>query len=308
MSENKEKTQNATIIAAIITAIASIIIAIISGYFNLQSVERAKQAQSTSEILAQIGTQDIGTKVSLQETVSGPTSTLYPTQTLLPTYTFLPTHTSQSTQTPQSTYTPQPTYTLIPLPTETSTPSITLPFSDNFDTGIKPEWRQIVGTWIMTKGELTLGNVAGSSTGGKGIIFVGDKNWSDYTVSLKIDHHGAGWNNFNYVIVRAQDTKNFIALRFGDVVNYSAAHNAFWYTVKDGNWILIPNTTFSDWYFDRPFEVKIIVKGDVIESYINGQQSSFFSGLAFTKGLIGIGIETSVADRTVSFDDFLVEP
>jgi hypothetical protein len=287
MTENKDNTAKIAIFTSLIIAATTIIVAFINGNYQLEAV---RQAQATSAVLSIASTQDIATKSALQAIVSAPTDTPYPTFTPLSTYT------------PRPTYTPQATYTVPPIPISTSTPSVTLPFADNFDSGARLEWKQFGGKWIMTNGEITLGNVNGLK---KSVILVGDKNWSDYTVSIKINHHGVQ-ENYSYVIVRAQDERNFIALKF---VHYRVLeHSAIWYIVQDGNWTKVPNTYYADWPLDRQIEVKVVVKGDIIMSYVDGNQTSLFSGLPYTNGIVGFGAETVVSDQTVTFDDFLVEP
>lgn len=83
-----------------------------------------------------------------------PTETLVKTNApivVLPTDTPVPTNTI--TNTPTLTLTPLPTST--PVPTFTPLPIIALPFTDNFDQGLNPDWQIITGKPKVTNGALS---------------------------------------------------------------------------------------------------------------------------------------------------------
>ena len=250
-----------------------------------------KEAESTSSAIQIDATQGGATQAVLQNTANAPTPSPYPT------------------------YTPYPTSTSPAIPTLTPTKTITILFDDNFNNGIRPEWELVSGTWIMTNGELSLSGIEQykSKTNDKdkwsyGTAIFGDSLWQNYSVNAKFDLKDES-ANCGAVLVRVQDFQNFIAWEFCYFYNFSAAYNklATWYIVQNGEWTEIPNTQLEEFPIDKQFSIKVIVKDDVIQSFVNNEQINSFSGLPFSSGKVGARIQSDSISNTLSFDDFLVE-
>jgi serine/threonine protein kinase/Zn ribbon nucleic-acid-binding protein len=158
-----------------------------------------------------------------------PTATIAPTNTPLPTATSVP-PTAIPTIAPTATSTPQPTATVTIAPTATPLPPTPtavpttaavvakIPpgkelFRDDFKEGPHPAWKSSTntgdGSWSVIKGAYTLFN----GTKGKTSIETDEsKNWSDYTLQVKLGNAGS--------ICGAAQTQTKIRLREQDAVNY----------------------------------------------------------------------------------------
>lgn len=138
------------------------------------------------------------------------------TQTSLPTST--PT-TRKPTSTPKATPT---------VPTLTPTPRLTLPFEDNFDRALKPEWEILEGDWRVINDQLsTLSRNKEWSH-----ILVGEPSWRDYAV--QVDANLARGGQGMRVLVRVQDSDNMMAF-------YVRRHygESGWWIKRDGEWHLL---------------------------------------------------------------------
>jgi len=65
-------------------------------------------------------------------------------------------------------------------PTLTATPSLALPFQDNFDQGLSPQWRVVSGVPVVSNGQL-------GSAGDSLLLEIGDSSLGNYTVSFDFD-------------------------------------------------------------------------------------------------------------------------
>ncbi|HCM74975.1 MAG TPA: hypothetical protein DIS90_01240 [Cytophagales bacterium] len=287
----KDNSSNkVAIIVAIITSVASIIAAIVTGIFGLRAVQMQKEAESTSSAMQIIATQGGETQVVLEATANAPTSLPYPT------------------------YTPYPTNTAPAIPSLTPTKSKTILFEDDFNGGIRPEWEIAFGNWIMSNGEFSLSQIEEIDiTNNKekwsyGTAIVGDSNWQDYTVKAKINLQDES-GNCGSILIRVQDSENFLAWEYCYFYNFTAHTNnmASWYLVQDGKWTEIPNTQTKDFPVDKQFTIEVIVKNDVVQSFINKELVNSFSGFPFATGKIGLRIQSNSISHTLSFDNVVVD-
>jgi hypothetical protein len=193
-----------------------------------------------------------------------PTATFTPTKTLIPTATFTPTE----SLTPTITLTPTKT----PVPTQTNTPTLAptpfqLPFVDEFDTGLRPEWMitgdipYVVDRTLATDGSTTLS------------IRLGDESLTDYIVDFKAKYWSQGGE---YIGVRALNVGNMIALG-------SQIESSGWYLflVQNGNWNLITNSRLKE---SRPNDVHVVlnIKGNRLlvsyeDSYYSHTREVYFT-------------------------------
>lgn len=207
-----------------------------------------------------------------------------------------PTHLQDSpTYTPYPTYTPLPTLTPPPLPTQTSFTRIPLPFQDDFDNGIKPEWEMVSGTWRVINGQL-----AADETDQQTAILVGDNTWTDYTVD--VDVYNYNFNSSAGVIVR-ENGGNFLLFKTSSTRS---------------EWILVSGTSetvlayspegglsFSSFVGYVKNHFKIVVSNQTYSAYIDGKLYLQVSDPTLASGRTGI--LTQYLSREVhKFDDFSV--
>ena len=120
---------------------------------------------------------------------------------------------------------PPPTATatreLLTLPTPT--PDIRL-FWDNFETGIRPEWKISGQNFNSANGKLV--------SNGTFIASIGDHSWRNYRIVFT----DWDWNNIT-VRIRVQDDNNFVALKG---VHFSRSWNYNWHKISNGEWLVVP--------------------------------------------------------------------
>lgn len=209
-----DQQARAHIIAAYILSAAGIVAAIISGIFAFRADASKQQAQATSSVLAGAVTQSITTQAALMDTIDAPTAPPLPTQTPYPTYTLQPTHT------PYPTYTPRPTLTDVPPPSATSTPSLVLPFEDNFDNGVRSEW-MIIGDFLIDQGKL-------GSAGNRLTLQLGDQSLQNYTVQFNYEMPSSigGYSMGGIVPFLGTDFRLLVANQ----------HEVYWQARLGGEW------------------------------------------------------------------------
>jgi hypothetical protein len=216
----------------------------------------------------------------------GPTSTpmiiTLPTGTPLPTYTAYPTYTPISAL-PRLTYTPVP----INKPAPTSDPRL---FWDDFQTGIKPEWKIISGRCNMVDGMLKCPVVPAR-------FEAGSNDWTDYR--LEIDT-GEYWKFHEGVIIMvklASDGSNLS-------LHLPPCGTAFWtYTNSNGKEENVAVTKGGA--CERgPFHVIIECNGNIYTTMMNGKVISTFQETRAQKGRIGF--YTDIDNSEIWFDNLSV--
>jgi len=284
MTRETNKTNLILIIIAIIGVCGTVVGAIITVMGNINVEKIRQEAELTKIALVTIATQGGATQMVLQSTANAPTSLPYPT------------------------YTPYPTPLLTP------TNSKVFLFQDNFNEGPKPDWERVCGNWIMSNGEFSISQIDEiNPTNSKdkwtyGTAFVGSPDWQDYKVSTQINLQDES-GNCGSVLVRAQDAKNFLAWEFCIFYQFVGGREsiATWYIVQNGEWIEIPNTKTESFPSDKQFNIEVIVKGNVIQSFVNRELVNSFSGFPFTTGKAGVRIQSNSVSKTLSFDNFTIE-
>ncbi len=154
----------ATIGAALIVGICSVVAAIARGILAIQANQIREQSVATATASIE-QSEAKATEVARITPPPPPTSTPYPTSTPFP------------TATPYPTYTPLPTNTPIPTPIRT----LPLPFTDDFKGGISKVWLREGGAWNMANNRLV-------NPGNDGIIWLGKQDWKDVVVELDVEH------------------------------------------------------------------------------------------------------------------------
>lgn len=219
------------------------------------------------------------------EATSTPISIAMSPPTTQPTYTSLPTYT------PYPTNTPSPTIMLISTPSAPLSETVSLPFNDNFDLRMRPEWEQILGSWRAVNGRLT----ADLGSNEWAITQVGDENWKNYIIDIKIEPDID--MRAVRVIFRANEN-GYIAFQmdFGDYKFIISKHG-------EEKVIAIKNDRNRVYDYINN-SIRIVVKDDIYTAYINGTQQLQVQDSTFLNGKIGLAFRTLYP---VWFDELQIE-
>ena len=218
---------------------------------------------------------------------SAATATEQPSLTPAPTDIPNPTATAEMvmeapTEAPTQTPTPAPTHTPEPLPTPTQ--SVVL-FEDSFDNGLKPQW-------VVASGKPLLVN-EGLSAKEETWLYVGDEEWTDYSVSLRSSPQGEWGVGYAYLAVRASGS-NMMVFAWSQ-------NNSRWYEVRNGNWEQVSEPVFHSPMGSNLVTVMVTVEGSKLAGYLNGQKVTSYVTDDFPAGSLGLqlGVNSTA-------DDFLV--
>lgn len=169
---------------------------------------------------------------------------------------------------------PSPTITpVLPSITPIPTPDPRL-FWDDFENGIKPEWRMSGNGFKAKEGRLIV-DFSGSLESG----IIGDSNWRNYKIRF-YKYNNRGNSGIMQFRLRVQDRDNYILLK-------CSVYNSFcnWYTVSNGQEREIPGAGFrffvSDGYGN---EMIIEIENNVYRVFEDGNSVSRFTNDAFSHG------------------------
>ena len=160
------------------------------------------------------------------------------------------------------------------------------------DAGQMDDWQVTDGQGEMEGGAFVL-----QAAGGEGKAFVGNTDWTDYTITCKATMVG-GNNNYG-VIYRYQDNVNYYmnSIKFVD-------QQATWAARINGNYLQgqagmrLPFAS----EMNKQYELKIEVEGNRFKFYVDGELVQEFTNDEFEKGAVGI----RVYDSQAVFGDFEV--
>jgi hypothetical protein len=220
---------------------------------------------------------------------------LTPTAVPVPTTTPIP---------PTATPGPSPTATLVPptpahspspttLPTATPTPSLSLPFFDDFDAGPKPDWEVLSGKWGMAGGKYTMTDISGGSV--TGVSVVGDTGWRDYAVEAEVSglHYPYYWGDDRdeeissraAILVRMQDDGGAVGLMIDEQF-------VDWEILEGDSWTVVSGTRVAG-YGEEGTRIKVEVRGNVFAAYVDGKMITSFSDDRFPSGKVGLWLQSS---------------
>ncbi|MBI3242637.1 MAG: hypothetical protein HYZ49_10130 [Chloroflexi bacterium] len=287
----KLNESRAIIIAAVITSIAAIFAAVITGWFALQAITGERQAQATSIVLAQAATESISTQTSLQRTVTAPSST--------------------------------PPNTRTPIVTLTSTPSIQpigSVFTDDFDKGINSAWKVLYGDLGMANGQYTVVSAFNNHQTNH-IAILDGYYWGNLRIKVTLSPLSSYSCNFpcravahGAIIIRYQPDNSAIGL----LILPGQRSIAFGTLDSNGGWAIHSGSEISgnDAGFDlqniSSNEITVEAQGENYFAYINGRQVSSATISGSTSGRVGLWFQTSELTGTAGFfaprfDNFIVE-
>lgn len=202
--------------------------------------------------------------------------------------------------------TPTPIVTTLPTPTAvptSPTPSPTavpLPFKDDFDTGLRPEWQALQGTWRMVDGTYA----ADETDHQWAYTMMGDLVWQDYAVEVDVATGCVGGEHIA-LLLRSKDRSEGVQLQ----ANYT-----------EMKWVLYHNGQSKEiavadkglpWDCSgvvpsRISHLRLEVKGNIYSAYLDGELVSRVQDDTFVAGRVGLG--TTYSSDVVRFDNFVVAP
>jgi uncharacterized Zn finger protein (UPF0148 family) len=158
----------------------------------------------------------------------------------------------------------QPTNTAyIPEPTIDPYPILNLPFTDDFNDGLSPEWRIISGNPIISNGKL------GSAKNKDFFIEIANGQLKNYTITTQLYSREENWGwggYFSQVDFYFSPTLRLV-LTSSDF--NSTAH---WFAFEGNEWEKILRTELPDAGNGDNF--KIVVNGNIYSVFMNGQLGS----------------------------------
>jgi len=222
------------------------------------------------------------------------TNTPYPTYIPLPTHTPYPTYTPLPTYVPLPTYTPLPTHTpyLTPTPTPEPVREVSLPFEDNFDAGLRPEWFTWSGDWRIANGRLTTLTRRRLSC-----VAVGDPTWKDYAIETYF--RGGVTNAYLGIIMRAQDVNNLVMFKLG-------LHGSSLRVKQAGQERELLGGAGTYWHTPSNTSgyLRLEVRGDFYEVYYDDKFWLSINDDTFSSGLVGLCAYCD--NNCAAFDNFKV--
>lgn len=316
-----------------ITAVVVLLVAAIYGGYRLGTRARDQIVQQNDEdpaVIAEgggtVGPEDPGQTsnddpteqmiIATDTTEPSPTATFtpMPTYTPYPTYTEVPTLTPKPnpSNTPYPTYTKYPTSTPYPTDTRipktptvtksptitpTSTPRTTLPFSDNFDTGLKDDWRIDSGDWRIINGRLT--DISDVDTSA---LLVGDTSWKNYRVRVHYDSNTLRWQGVG-IVVSAQDGNNYLTFEVD-------SYDSYWYLKKGGTWTQLAKGKGTGDHDPSPSRgyISVEVKDGFYRAYLDDDLVLSVSDSSFESGAVGLMIIECTGTGCLTYDNFSVTP
>jgi len=155
--------------------------------------------------------------------------------------------------------------------------------------------------WTVANGGWNVGDGAYAVAKGEPAMhsLVGDANWTDYTVEAKVRLDDGNWAG---LVVRAQNEFEYYVYYMNVPDNKSELwkHNAGAFDARE-SLADIPavNVTIANGEW---LDVKVVVAGDTLQLWINGELQSEDTNAAYAAGQIGVW----AWDTAASFDDVKV--
>ena len=191
------------------------------------------QATGTADAIAVVGTQQAMEDESAE-------ATMIVEQTL-------------SVEATQTAVSAAQTAAVTPTPTVDPHPDLVLPFEDNFNDGLNPEWRLIgSGEPVLVDGKLT------ATSGGEVSLEIGNSNLVDYTLEFDLITSGSsGHLKFYFTSTRALQINN---------------NRMIWSEFEENSWQETSrhNTNITWLWGNNNYRIRIIRSGDYYEIFKDG--------------------------------------
>lgn len=292
MTQEPHKSNIVLIVIAIIGVLGTAIGAIITVIGNYNVEKFRAESELTRIALVSMVTQGVGTQVSMASTISAPTNKLLPTNTLLPTNSPLPTNTSLPTKTPY--------------PTNTPKPSISLPFSDDFSSGINPPWYAYSGKWMTTSSGATI--TITDNDGPTGALILDDPTLTNFRVRVNVHspHVLSACQGDLGVVVRYQPERDQNLIFF-----MNSASRFYWGYTSSLNpdfGSVLPVTDVDKGNIISDFTMELDVSGNTFTARVNGEKYDSFSLAGYETGGVVLIPVCGCVGSCPSFSNFSLEP
>ena len=120
----------------------------------------------------------------------------------------------------------------------------------------------------------------------EGLIYAGDINWTDYTVETPVRMMGDSYNPEVAVVVRYNDADNFYWAGLGCWTHRVSISRMVNGTSEE----LVFAGSNTELVTDRTYMLKVVVKGDLIQLYVDGNLELEIHDSTFPNGAIGYRI------------------
>lgn len=279
----------AAVIAAVITALASIIVAIIQLNSKIQVSITNDEILSTTTVLSEQIKSGNATQTSLNETLAAPTIEVIPAFTQIQTNT----------------------------PVSIATPSLPR-FDDEFENGIKKDWQILIGNVGMANGNFTvIDPPSGFST--KHVAIISGYEWENLRITTTLNKLLNGFNCFELIcdsnaaagiIIRYIPGSTSIGLLLNP--GGSSSNIAFGTIDENFEWSVIAQSGAYISYAN-PNNIIINAVGDTYTVTVNGEKISSVTIPGTTKGQVGLWFRTynfesgQIEYFAPRFDEFMVQ-
>jgi hypothetical protein len=161
-----------------------------------------------------------------------------------------------------------------------SVPSIPLPFSDNFMSGVNQSWKTLHGNWITADGRYT--TVFTQSEWG--FVVLDDPHWTNYTVKVDYQLEKSAEGNIA-ILIRYNNRKEFLVFY---IINVLSKGGFAIYDGRDMNEIAgrvsVPNDSLNG-------TLEIEANGNNFTARINGMSVQSISMSGYEQGGVGLGVK-----------------
>ncbi len=177
--------------------------------------------------------------------------------------------------------------------TSTQVSGMPLPFEDDFENSLNPNWIIQGVKPVVVNGEL--------QTSGETWLFIGDQTWKDYRVEISTGGYDC---NLGYT---KPEGGHIVALRvlppFENYVALSWTHCAAeWYLYRSGKWTVIPNT-YAWKGGAEMYSFVIVAQGDNFALYAENVKINEFNNsdnnTAFSSGGIGFKLSPNITLKRI---------
>jgi hypothetical protein len=159
-------------------------------------------------------------------------------------------------------------------------------FKDDFETGIRTEWRVIDGEWRMVDG--TLKAISGQSP----IITVGDNQWRNITVEMEV---GGLVNTTSSAMMFLENRPNMVGI---GIKQNGDASDGYWFSIYNSGYLcgyevqdeFFELSSGDGSYSESKHDLRVEVKDDFYQFYIDQEKVCTFSDSTYTDGIFLIWV------------------
>ncbi len=156
-------------------------------------------------------------------------------------------------------------------------------FSDDFNAGPKPDWKQINGNWTMSNGQYTVTDIKDNESY---ITSLEGKSWKNLSVDIDVTpgYNSHGDHRLN-ICPRMISPNERIC--FGMYSQYNKFKQAYWLILKEGIGEPVSRVDMET-AEGQSVHIKIEVKNGVFTAYVNGAQINQVYDATYPSGSVGL--------------------